>query len=36
MVLLNNNFFIAQRAFYFRKIDELHKAGDLIMFHGET
>jgi transposase len=35
-VALDDNFFVAQRAFYFRKLDELRKAGALIMFHDET
>lgn len=35
-VALDNNSFIAQRAFYFRQLDELRKAGALIMFHDET
>ena len=34
-VPFDNNFFVAQRGFY-RKIDELRKAGALIMFHDET
>jgi hypothetical protein len=32
----DDNSFVAQRAFYFRKLDELRKAGALIMFHDET
>ena len=35
-VALDDNSFVAQRAFYFRKLDELRKAGALIMFHDET
>ena len=33
---LDDNCFVAQRAFYFRKLDELRKVGALIMFHDET
>jgi hypothetical protein len=32
----DDNSFVAQRAFYFPKLDELRKAGALIMFHDET
>ncbi len=35
-VALDDNFFVAQRTFYLRKLDELRKAGALIMFHDEA
>ncbi|CAF4716843.1 unnamed protein product, partial [Rotaria sp. Silwood2] len=35
-VLLDDNSFVAQRACYFRKINELRKADALILFHDET
>ncbi|CAF4643608.1 unnamed protein product, partial [Rotaria sp. Silwood2] len=35
-VLLDDNSLVAQRACYFRKINELRKADALILFHGET
>lgn len=35
-VALDDNFFVAQRAFYFRKLDELREADASIMFHDET
>lgn len=33
---LDDNTFVAQCAFYFRKLDELRQAGVLILFHDET
>ena len=35
-VVLDDNSFVAQRACYFRKINELRKADALILFHDET
>ena len=35
-ILLDLNLFVAERAFYFRKIDELRETGTLITFHNET
>ena len=35
-ILLDDNSFVAQRACYFRKINELPKADALILFHDET
>jgi transposase len=35
-VALDDNSFVAQRAFYFRKLDELRECDALIMFHDET
>ena len=34
-VAFDNNYFVAQRVFYFRKLDELRKAGALVMFHDD-
>ena len=35
-VPLDSAFFVAQRVFYFREIDELRKVHTSIMFHDET
>lgn len=35
-VALDDNTFVAQRAFYFRKLTDLRQSGALIMYHDET